>query len=396
MSTVDLSKNLSDENLNRLTDLLYQSLEDEITWEPFLQQLSDLMGTKVIHMVAQDKKNGAISFSAHANIPVEAEFAYLHKYQFIEPRLQHLADKATGHWVHDHETVGEAVMAVHPFYQEYLLPADVKYLSVCKLIDDAQAIVFFGVFNSPSQGPIAKECIDFLNKLLPHMCRVCRLTLQNFTYSTQALIGHTLVSKLRQPVILVSVHGEVVHVNEAAERMLQATDLVSIEGGTLQMPKKYLQTFLDECTALEIAIKKSEANATSAFKTLQITSPTKHKTLYAFYTMLPPQRMMRAYGLRPLVMLFFYHPESAPKVDASILSAAFGLTPAECRTAILLAEGLAQKEIAQKLGIKHDTVRKQLQAIYQKTSTSQQSELIRLMLHLPSNFVQQPNENLLT
>lgn len=386
----DTFSKFTDENLNHLINLLYQSLEDETGWEPFLHELNALLGTQVVHMIAQDKNNEAISFSSHANVSVESEFAYLHKYQFVELRLQHLIGKEPGYWVHDFETVGEEVMAVHPIYQEFLLPANVKYSSICKLMDDARAVVFFGVFNSPSQGPISAECLNFLNQLLPHMCRVCRLTLQSFTYSTQALVGHTLVSKLRQPVILVSVHGEVMHVNESAKRMLEATNLVCIEQGRLQMPVKYRQMFLQDCAAMEIAIKKEGSLDIGTFKTLQISSATEYKTLYAFYTMLPPQRMMRAYGLRPLVMLFFYHPESAPKVDASILNAAFGLTPAECRIAILLAEGVSQKDIAIKLSIKHDTVRKQLHAVYQKTATNQQSELIRLMLHLPSNFVQEP------
>lgn len=391
----DIKINLSDDGLNRLTELLYQSLEDENGWEPFLNQLSSVLGIKVIHMIAQDKSNHAISFSEHANVSVESEFAYLHKYQFVEVRLQHLADKLPGYWVHDYQTVGEEIMAVHPIYQEFLAPADVKYSSICKLVDDERAVVFFGVFTSPSQGPVSNECLDFLNRLLPHMCRVCRLSIQNFVYSTQALVGHTLVNKLRQPVILTSVHGEVMHVNESAKEMLKATDLLSIDQGHLQLPPKYQQLYLNECEEMEIAIKTSGFDEASGFKTLQICSSTKRKTLYAFYTMLPPQRVMGAYGLRPLVMLFFYHPESAPKVDASILSAAFGLTPAECRIAILLAEGFAQKEIAQKLNIKHDTVRKQLQIIYQKTSTNQQSELIRLMLHLPSNFLQASTKSML-
>lgn len=388
MVSWSINQKLSDENLHRLTDLLYQSLEDENGWEPFFHQLSAVIDIKVIHMIAQDKNNQAISFSEHANVSVESEFAYLHKYQFVELRLQHLAGKPPGFWAHDFETVGEEVMATHPIYQDFLLPADVKYSSICKLVDDDRAVVFFGIFSSPSQGPMSKPVLDFVNRLIPHMSRVARLSIKNFIYSTQALVGHTLVSKLRQPVILSSVHGEILHINEAAIQMLAATDLINVENNHLNLPQPYQQEFFKECAAMEIAIRTMEHKENSAFKTLLIPSTLNNKSLYTFYTMLPPQRMMRAYGLRPLVMLFFYHPASAPKVDASILSAAFNLTPAECRVGILLAEGYAQKDIANKLGIKHDTVRKQLQSIYQKTSTNQQSDLVRLMLHLPSNFMQ--------
>lgn len=101
---------------------------------------------------------------------------------------------------------------------------------------------------------------------------------------------------------------------------------------------------------------------------------------------------MGAYGLRPLVMIFFYHPESAPQIDASLLAAAFDLTPAECKIAILVAEGISQKDIAKRLDLQPDTIRKQLQVIYQKTNTHQQTELMRLMLNIPSNFVQEPRK----
>ena len=81
--------------------------------------------------------------------------------------------------------------------------------------------------------------------------------------------------------------------------------------------------------------------------------PKQKESLYTFYSLLLPQCRMGAFGLRPLVMMFFYHPESAPQIDASILSAAFDLTPSECKTAILLAEGLSQKEITHALGKKN-------------------------------------------
>lgn len=81
--------------------------------------------------------------------------------------------------------------------------------------------------------------------------------------------------------------------------------------------------------------------------------------------------------------------ESSPKLTPNILTTVFNLTPAECKVAILLADGLSQKEIAHKLGLKHDTVRKKLQTIYQKSATNQQSQLIRLMMQLPNRLVKE-------
>jgi DNA-binding CsgD family transcriptional regulator/PAS domain-containing protein len=58
-------------------------------------------------------------------------------------------------------------------------------------------------------------------------------------------------------------------------------------------------------------------------------------------------------------------------------------TPAEIRVAERLAAGDAPKRIAESLAISVATVREHLRALYRKTGTSRQSELIRLLVLLP-------------
>jgi DNA-binding CsgD family transcriptional regulator len=230
---------------------------------------------------------------------------------------------------------------------------------------------------------------------MPHLRRAVRIGLRNFVYSTQALVGHLLVDKLRQPVILSSPEGEVVHTNEAARELLRSTTLVRVEGGHLRMPEPHLQTLLRRCEELEQSLKVVDGDDAAAcaiasdFRSLHIAEPGRRESIYAFFTVMTPRGAMGTFGLRPVVMLLFYDPASAPVIDASLLYAVFGLTPAEARIATLLADGLSLKQIAEVQGTQHDTVRKQLRSIYEKTSTNRQPELIRLLLHLPHNAVQQ-------
>ena len=62
------------------------------------------------------------------------------------------------------------------------------------------------------------------------------------------------------------------------------------------------------------------------------------------------------------------------------LSVAFGLTPAECRVAILLGDGLAPRNIAETIGVTENTVRSQVKSIYSKIGVRRQAELIRFLL----------------
>jgi DNA-binding CsgD family transcriptional regulator len=61
----------------------------------------------------------------------------------------------------------------------------------------------------------------------------------------------------------------------------------------------------------------------------------------------------------------------------------FGLTPAECRLADLLAEGLELRNCAECMHITVGTARFMLKSIFHKTETHRQSQLIRLLMGMP-------------
>ncbi|HVE53450.1 MAG TPA: hypothetical protein VNB23_08715 [Ramlibacter sp.] len=221
-------------------------------------------------------------------------------------------------------------------------------MSACKLVDTPEATVVFSTHTSERQGPLSPQVVAFLDRLLPHLQRACRISIRNFVYSTQALVGHMLVNKLRQPVILMGTAGEVIHTNEAAQELMRSTRLVQVQAGQLRLPRCHQDELLRRCAELEQALKKAVADgpqpprlaedATSEFRSLCISQEGRGESVYAFFTVLSPQAAMGTFGLRPVVMLHFYHPGSAPAIDSGLLFAVFGLTPAECRVATLLAE----------------------------------------------------------
>ncbi len=65
---------------------------------------------------------------------------------------------------------------------------------------------------------------------------------------------------------------------------------------------------------------------------------------------------------------------------ANLVGPFFDLTPAESIVLERLVYGLSLQEIATTLGTSRNTVRNQLQVIFEKTGTNRQSDLIRLVL----------------
>lgn len=102
-----------------------------------------------------------------------------------------------------------------------------------------------------------------------------------------------------------------------------------------------------------------------------------------FVTPLPTVRGFSS-GMRRLALVFLGtpgQPDSLP--SGQDLREYFDLTPAESRVALLLCAGHVPKEVARQLQVSVPTVRSHLRALLEKTGTSRQTELIRLLSSLP-------------
>jgi DNA-binding CsgD family transcriptional regulator len=90
-----------------------------------------------------------------------------------------------------------------------------------------------------------------------------------------------------------------------------------------------------------------------------------------------------AWDAPPAAVLVF-HPLAAPtSVGRSVVMCAFDLTAAEADVATSLANGASVEAIAHARGVSVNTVRAQLNAVYQKAGVTRQAELVRVLRDLP-------------
>jgi DNA-binding CsgD family transcriptional regulator len=85
-------------------------------------------------------------------------------------------------------------------------------------------------------------------------------------------------------------------------------------------------------------------------------------------------------GARALLTFTTLERKTGP--TAALLSKAFDLTPAEAKLAAIIAEGMNPERAAEELGISRETARNQLKAVFAKTDTHRQSELVALLSRL--------------
>jgi DNA-binding CsgD family transcriptional regulator len=84
---------------------------------------------------------------------------------------------------------------------------------------------------------------------------------------------------------------------------------------------------------------------------------------------------------RAAAVLFVSDPERNPELSVEMLSRCHGLTPAEARLAVVLAEGHSLKEAANACHVTHNTAKSQLKNVFLKTNTNRQVELVLLLLN---------------
>jgi len=200
-----------------------------------------------------------------------------------------------------------------------------------------------------------------------------RLTKHDFQHSATAM-AHVL-DALDIAVIILDAHRRVYFTNHLATRLLSGNVGLKIAGGKLTSTDPRTADNLDKLlTAAAGRVPQLPATSIVALNGWHL------------FTVLPLEARGESRRSRPKLLLMFTDPKVCPRSRECALVEAFGLTPAETRVAMLVAAGMSAKEIAQRTGATHHTVRFQLKAIFRKTGTSRQSQLARLISVIPGQL----------
>jgi DNA-binding CsgD family transcriptional regulator len=175
-------------------------------------------------------------------------------------------------------------------------------------------------------------------------------------------------------VLLVGADRGIVHANLAARAMLQDHDIIRSMRGRLALPNP------QATVALANAIRRAGVE-TYGFGPRGVAVPARRRDgspAVVHVLPLPPQRGPSGAVPRIVAAVVASAPRP-PQVPAAALASLFELTPAETRVLELIVEGRAPAEIGCRLGVSAATVRTHLQRVFDKTGSSRQADLVRLV-----------------
>ncbi|MDV2468671.1 helix-turn-helix transcriptional regulator [Acinetobacter chinensis] len=374
-----------------LVDLIYKIPLQYDGWGSFCKKLSTVINCSSVHVLARDLEFQVYSFSRTVNRFIsgkdaaQVEVLYLH---FPVQEWKGVLNTSRQGWYQCHHDISDDILKKPDLSHDILLPDQIRYTAAHEIIRDDKLYILIAIQTSAQRQPLVSDELIFLDKLLIHLRRVVKIQRNIYEYSTQSIIGFELIDKLSQPVILLNLSGTVLHHNHAAERVIGKNKIIAVQNESICLPEPYQTMLIQNINQLERQFKNERTIKNKKLNNSCI--KIKHadgNILYLFVTLLVSENEMKMSGILPAVMLTLYDLGYSSAIDLHLLHLSFHLTPAETKVALLLLEGYLPKEIAQKNHVTEDTVRKQIRAIYKKTSTNRQSELVRLLLNMPEHRI---------
>lgn len=249
---------------------------------------------------------------------------------------------------------------------------------ILPLADDEGRPVHVLLWRSAAREAFDDDARARLDRLATPLDRAIRLFERIVTLERRQIVANAAIETAGIGVILVSAEGEALLTNTIADEMLAAGDGLHLSHGRLRA-----LTPADTATLLDhVRAKAAEQQAEpdwQVYAPLALPRADHPLPLTVIVRPGPPFRPLR----NPLVrtaMLVLRDPARRPVIPGATLGRLFGLTPAEALLASELARGASLDEAADQLGIRRNTARTQLQAVFAKTGVNRQGELVRVLL----------------
>ena len=231
-------------------------------------------------------------------------------------------------------------------------------------------------------GPFDRNERAALNAILPHLQRAARLHLKIVRVNQRDRMVREAWNAVPQPMALISSRRRIVYMNKAAERLSGQRDGFWFgERGELRC------SVPAECQIIRQLIDGIfvSSNGAPAFGGQTVVSREMRRPLRVSIAPFREADRIGA-GAERFALVLVTDPEFANGPSEQDLRGTYGLTKAESRIAGLLAEGRTISEICNMMEITHNTVKTHLKRIFSKTSTTRQTELIKLLLSFPTAF----------
>jgi DNA-binding CsgD family transcriptional regulator/PAS domain-containing protein len=374
-----------DPQLLTAIESIYAAATDESLWQRAMQQLLDVtdsQGATFCVIDASDKPKLPILEVLNFHPQLIAE--YLDYMAPHDPTVQYIVAHPEEKLIHDSRFISEREKDKHFYYDWHHRFSDTRHRLAGMVSPTAKVQSGITLHRTKQRGDYQPADIERFEFLYGHLERAVHIAFRLGTLGTMQRASFELLDGNPLAIILLDEQGAVLFANRAAEDLAAAGDGVSISPSGIVLRGRVDDQRLRELIGAALALDSREAVAAP--------SPNSNPcgVMHAFrpsgrrpYSILVSPIARVSFSItaaKPAVCVVIADPERRPLLPGEWLRVLYGLTPSEARLASQLAAGEELRAAADVLGIGYATARTQLAAIFRKTATRRQGELIKLLL----------------
>jgi DNA-binding CsgD family transcriptional regulator len=271
----------------------------------------------------------------------------------------------------DQDVVTPAEMKRSPFYNECLQPFGFRWFAAIGFFSGS-ALWAMAIQRTASEGPFESNDKRVLSELSDRLTEAATLSK---AVGGAVLVGVTdALHLLTQPALILDRRGFVIQMNPAAEQVLD--NEICIKNRRLFLFDQQARSALQRLTE---QLHTTPDTAPLPADPIVIRRSAKRPLVVRI---LPINGAARSPFLGARALLVISDLDSVRVPHATTLMRAFDLSQAEARLAVMVATGASTERVAEELGIGRETVRSQLKAVFAKTATRRQGELVSLLSRL--------------
>lgn len=351
-------------------------------WSEVLGSIAELLRAHSTHLLGIHSQTGDIQFS-HEGGTTAAHFTleYLKTWHRLDPRIAPTFAIPPGHWMHCHELFDDEYIARDPFYSDFLIPHGVRYLSATHFVTTPELRVVFSASRAVGSLPLDEGDRETLQRLGAHLESALSLRTKATAAMQMAFIGYPVLRKLNYPLQVLSNDRTVVFSNDAAQSLISEGAILVSDGRLALRDRIENAAFTLGMKQAQLAKRPMSASSDSQRMTslVRCGRSLRNKAALIHLSHIELSGSMDSLSLASAIVVTYFTGKESASLDPFVVGYAYGLTPAESRVAVGVAQGQTVESLANKNGTSVATVRTQLKHACAKIGVNRQVELTRLL-----------------
>lgn len=372
-------------SLMDIVGLLYDAASDPARWRGFLEASAKYFGAfsaNFVHFDEEHPERSVAFLTGYGELPIEQRGSAIRKLTDLrdqDPRLRYSMDHPSKPF-HCRQVLSAETLHASQSYREVLKPHGVEYTLMVTLSDTPEVFTGLGFLRSQNNSPFSQNEVNDLGQLVPHLRRAISIQnqLAGVTHRLQA--SYQLLESLPTGIVITRHNGVLEYANAAAREIFRKQDGIEIDAAsTIFLPRRR-----DMGLLLSTLRKVSETGGHDA---LSISRPSGRPAFQCLISRLSEKETfsdsLPNLFAEARIAIYLSDPEQALETSEELLQRLFGLTRAEARLLDRLIASRSLSEAAKNIGIQTSTARSQLKAIFSKTGTNSQADLMHAVMSSP-------------